>query len=349
MNEALLQRSARFALLLAGVGLAAPGGAWAVRVDAPASKIIPCGTLSSVGGEVQLLDASRTELLDTRANADIPCGSWLSTESGWAILVHRDGHRVRVGAKAFVEVLDSGAESRNPGDHVVVYKGQVHAKAAHDSNEFRALTANGRVRMKSGESLIVFSPLQEETQLIALSDSSSLENRFEGSRRVTVKAGEATSLDMKTLRIVPSTPRVVSLTALKMKLDDVQLDDDDQRGILRAAKSRKDRTLAITLKDAGSRAPASEKRDLESYERHPGSEQEKANLKERWAERLTGGDSAGKELLFPKKSKTKAGRSPASAKVTVEDVAKTHERKLRDEEKAEKERLMRELSTIRPE
>src|SRR5690606_17389117 len=93
----------------------------------------------------------------------------------------------------------------------------------------RVLTANGRVRIEHGQAVVTYSGADEETQVISLRNSATLENRFADSRRITVKEGEATSLNFRVKRVVPETPAAVSVSAIKALLADFPLDEREVR------------------------------------------------------------------------------------------------------------------------
>lgn len=221
--------------------------AHAVRITPHATSMPTCAVLESFSGEVQILDSTRSRLLDTFSKAPIPCGSWVSVVTGWASLVHREGYRVKLAANTFVEVPEPSAASTGSGDQFMLFRGQIYAISGDGSKELRISTANARARMSRGRLILVFNHSEEETQLITLANRASLENRFENSRKILAKAGESSSLNFKMLRVVPSAPRAISETAMKVKMDELAFDDRERVYALKVVRLRQERKLAVEL------------------------------------------------------------------------------------------------------
>ena len=80
------------------------------------------------------------------------------------------------------------------------------------------ITPNARARLERASAIVIYSAGDEESQLITLEDEASLENRFEPSRKMTVKQGEASSLNFTLLRVVPSAPRAIAQASLRPHL-----------------------------------------------------------------------------------------------------------------------------------
>jgi hypothetical protein len=322
-------------MIALAAALALPLAAHARPARPPASAPRACGVLEAFGGTAQLLDSSRNLLLQTSPGAMIPCGSWLSVDQGWARVQHRDGHRIAVGSDTFVQFRDQG-------ETAVLFKGQIHVDAADGGPAFQALTANARARLARGRAILVFSPYDEESQLIAVAGQASLENRFQPARRITVRAGEATSLNFKVLRVVPSTPRIVALSSLRQKLADLHLTERELVQAMESARERAERRLVVAapsaarpLEEGGHAVIAPRRAPAGDYRRHlPAPDDAKA--RGRWLSHLTGGAGA-EPLLHP-------GRARAKPRI-VDPLADEHRRRERDEA-AEKRRLMEALSRI---
>jgi hypothetical protein len=208
---------------------------------------VPCAIISAVAGQVDVLDSSRTHLLDSAEKASIPCGSWVSVGKGSVELKHRDGFKLNAGAGTFLQLPEPNTDGKYSGDQAILFRGQVFAQAGGGSGQLRVLTANARARVQRGSAIVVYSQEDEETQIVALDHSSTLENRFQVSRKVEAKAGEATSLNFKQLRVVPSTPRAVALAALRPKFDDLRVPERDRKTALRTAQARQERLFASEL------------------------------------------------------------------------------------------------------
>lgn len=350
--------------------------AFAREVETPHAPSVPCAYLERFGGQVELLDASRTQVVETVVKAGIPCGGWVSTEEGWARLRYRDGYTVHLGSGTFAQVLDGQGEGQGPGDQLLLYKGQIYGKAGVGNRELRVLTANARARLGKGAGVVIYDSSEEETQLIAAEDSALLENRFQAAAFIRLQGGEATALSLKALRVVPSTPRAVNSATLKAKLGDLHVDDKDQSHALAVAKERQDRKFAtvIPVKEPPAPAPTvpndgvkiqvhgqdevlahktsggkGEKQRapaglVSDYSRHP-ARPEDAKLKNHMIRKMVAGHEAGEKILFPDKF---YGR-PQSVKVEVDDpLAKARAQQQRETD-AERSRLMEELSQIRVE
>jgi hypothetical protein len=212
---------------------------------------VPCAVLDAFSGRVQVLDAARTHLIDAVPAAGVPCGGWVSVETGWAELHHRDGFKMHLGAKSFAEFPESNPDGKHLGDHVVLYRGEVYGLAPGGSGELRMITANGRSRVTRGSVVLVFDVDEDETQLIALHGASTLENRFEWSRRIRVSAGEASALNFRLLRVVPTAPRALAAATLAPRLVGLHVEEKESDTAVVAAKERQERVLASELVDAG--------------------------------------------------------------------------------------------------
>jgi hypothetical protein len=239
----------KFILIWSGLvaGLSSIPLAHAVRITPHATSMPTCAVLENFSGEVQILDSTRSRLLDTFSKAPIPCGSWVSVVTGWASLVHREGYRVKLAANTFVEVPEPSAASTGAGDQFMLFRGQIYAISGDGSKELRVATANSRARMSRGRFILVFNHSEEETQLITLANRASLENRFENSRKILAKAGESSTLNFKMLRVVPSAPRAISETAMKVKMDELAFDDRERVYALKVVRLRQERKLAVEL------------------------------------------------------------------------------------------------------
>lgn len=346
-------------LALATIFLA-PFAARAVPVTTQSGPNVPCAVLEETSGNVMVLDATRTNLIEAEKKSTIPCGGWVSVKEGFALVRHREGHRIHVGTHSFVEVSEYMQDGKNSGDHVLLYKGQAYGQSEHGNGELRMITAGARARIKDASAILIYNHEEEDSQLVVLTSSATFENRFETSRRIEAKPGEATSMNFRHLRIVPSAPKAVTLTSLRPKMVELHLGDAVQERALAAALERANRKFAdggpgsqeskktVQAINVETRAPASVVEKKVSYERHDNSEKNDPATRSHWVNKLVGGDKQlGERILFPDKN---YGR-PQTAQVEVKDADELIDEKWRKkrqkEDDAEKRRLMHELAQIR--
>ena len=285
-----------------------------------------CALIESFDGAVQILDSSRTQIMEPSRKAPVLCGSWISVErGGWIHLKHRDGHRLSFSSGTFAEIPNNNFDGKYSGEHVVLYRGKVYGEAALGSHELKMMTANARAHLGRGTAVLVYDQKQEETQLIALESEAWFENRFAASKRIKVKAGEASSLNFKLLRVIPSAVRAVALASVRSVLSDFHLNARDQEYAIRNTQKRLQRKVASFPIDVPAQAPAvheDEKVDAAgtdfaakkpapnsktaSYYRHIPSEADK-DLERYWTSRISGGaKDQGDKILFPKRHSVKA-------------------------------------------
>ncbi len=247
--------------LIAALSALASASAFAAEPAAPASDPILCGTLENAHGQVQMFDASRTQSLSVLPKTGVPCGAWLSVGAGdqsWVVFRHRDGFSLHAAANTFIQIPDNNLDGKRVGDAFVLYRGEALLRSRGGTPEAQLLTANARVRLKQGMALVIYAPQEEETQVISLESSATLENRYQAGTQVAVKEGEASSLNFKLLRVQPSHPRAVMLVSLREKLHRFPIDDQLHNEAIAAAYKRQERKFAtiLTAAPAGSKAPA---------------------------------------------------------------------------------------------
>ena len=286
-----------------------------------------CAKLVSFGGEVEILDSSRKNLALVAPKMAVPCGAWVSVGKGWAFFVHEGGYKIQVGQSSFFQF------NLNGEDHVTLFRGLIYAKSEGGNGEIRVMTPNARARIQRATGLILFNENNQESQLISLENSSSLENRFQNSRAIVAKEGEATSLNFKSMRVVPSTPRAVSLASAKEKFSELHLDDDWRMHYLKALKKRQDRKFASSL---GSSHPQRKTASHGSYERHR-SYSNSGKVQKEMNRKIAGGNVDAEKLMYPEKTFHK----PQHVEIEIENFHKT--------EDVEKKKLIEDLSQIRGE
>ena len=338
-----------------------------VKEDTPVLIEAPCGILESFSGNLQILDSTRSHLLETNVRSPIPCGSWVSVSQGWAQIRHQNGPHVHLGSQTFIQLVDFRKDDQFKDDHLVLYKGQVYVQAGNGEEEFRLVSSGGRARVKRGKIIFIFNTQDDETQLIALENSATLENRFEPTRKIKVHDGEATELNFNMVRVVPGLPRALSISSLKPKLTELRVLESDQYELIQTALRRQDRKLAMSLNgDEEEQSPRSKKKNSdkslgeeshsegrkpasivgskESYLRHEPSTVDAA-LHDHWVKKMVGEEQVGERILYPDKFYGKSQR----VSIEIEDPTTRGKGKKNKVEDVEKKRLIEELSKIRME
>lgn len=305
----------------------------------PRSAPVLCGTLEGMSGEVQMMDSARTRVMNVGPQSGIPCGGWVTVGSApdsWAVIRHREGQTLHLGAGSFLQVPDNDLDGKGTGDHFILFRGEVFAQNRGSGRELRLVTANARARISHGTLLLVYNAAEEETQMVSLEGAASLENKFQPTRRISAKEGEATSLNFKLLRIVPSTPRAVGLASLRAKLQAFPIDDHVHSEAIRTAYVRQERKFATVLSADGttgvSGAHAKAKPGIAPQPRKKADRVAETHALQHWNEKhgtTRAPASAGQ------------GRGPGHGHLEVQDGK-------HGEDSQEKKRLMEELSRIQP-
>ena len=301
----------------------------------------PCAVLEKFGGQIGLLDPTRSHLIDATVKSGVACGGWVSADHGWAQLFHRDGYTIHVGKGSFLEILDGHDSTRSlESDQIVVYRGIVFVEKSEESGELRILSPNARARLTGNSgAVLIYRPDEQETQVISLEGTNTIENRFETSRPVDVKAGEASSLNFKILRVLPSTPRVVTVASLKPVLMDLHLTESEENHAVASVLHRQDRRFASVVGANG-------KAEDGNYLRHPNDESN-SELQVNFVKNIVGGEEDGEKILNPHEFHGRAQK----VDVLVEDPAAQYNVRQRKRAQAaedvEKKRLMEELTKIR--
>jgi hypothetical protein len=350
--------------LSAILGLASIRAAHAREAESGEGSAVPCAVVSHHTGDVDLLDSTRTHLLKMGRGAAIPCGAWVSVKTGAIEHKHRDGFRIHLAKGAFAQLTESNTDGKNQGEQLVLFHGEVFAHAPNSSGELRVITSNARSRVKRGSAIVLYNEDADETQLIALDAPASIENRFEPSRKAQIAAGEASSLNFKLMRVVPSVPRAVAVSSLRPKFEGLRVPARERELALRRARERNERLFAAKLvpdevspewpnghpgrlgrhfrgpASAGP-APAPAKVDPKVYSAHGDEPQgQDAELHERFVNRVVAGAPGADHLLHPRKRAPRA-HPPAQGRVIVKDQGTP------SPEDSEKRRLIEELSRIR--
>ena len=256
MNPHLATKSRTFLHLgLAGLLVTSfCGRVGSARAEEPAmpksADPILCGTLENTHGQVQMLDISRTQVLSILPKTGIPCGAWISvggTSDSWAQVKHRDGYTIHIAPSSFLQVPDNHLDAKQTSESFVLYHGEALIRSTGGTPTLSLLTANARVKLQRGLALVIYAPHEEETQIIALENESRIENRYQTGTEMKVKEGEASSLNFKLLRVMPSIPKAVLLSSLREKLKSFPIDDQVHSDAIAAAYKRQERKFANIL------------------------------------------------------------------------------------------------------
>ena len=307
-----------------------------------ARSTAPCGVVQTFQGDVQVLDANRTEILETRPKSGVPCGGWVSVRGGQIEIRHRQGFEVRSAHDTFFELYDNQADERMTGEHqVVLFRGKILIQKPMGTDVVRVLTPNGRVVVEAGTAVVIYNAQEEETQLISLEHSAVLENRFEQGSQVVANAGESTLLNYKLLRLAPSVARPVDVGSLKLSLLDLPLSAPEMKAALVRANERQ--MPVIDLSKTKSRALAAQTHGIKSeYKKHKKTKFDK-KLKDQWTRKLAGGAAQAEALLHPDTTHISARKQ---SRVWVEDVDPQPHPLTQMTSYQEKKRVLEELSKI---
>lgn len=307
----------------------------------------PCGVLENFEGVIRILDASKSKLIPIVQKQSISCGDWVSIEDGWAQFSHRDGADIRLGANSFIQFLNPQVE---PKDQLTLFRGQVYVSVAEDSGEFRVISEAGRARIKRGKAIVISTESESQTQLVALQNTSTLENRLEPSGKIEVHAGETSFLNMKFVRVLPLTPEAISVAALKPRLFELKVPDPVQTVAIQAALQRKDRNFAAVPKNSsqsGGRSLASKPGAI-TYLRNSSSP-ETPRLREHLFKKMVGGAEVTRDILHPDAFYGKSQKLNVEVEDADSQESAEHPKTFSAEELKEKLRLIEELSRIRVE
>jgi hypothetical protein len=343
-----------FALGLAAIGLCASAVSLNAEAREPAaesSKVPACAVIEHFSGSFDVLDASRNHIYDSGESREIPCGGWVSVDQGWVLIHHRRGYQINLSSNTLVQLPEPSGRDGG-GDALVLFKGQAFVHSAGGMGELKMVTPNGRGRISQGEAVFVYDADAERTQLIALDGTSTLENRFVPSKRTALKPGQATMLDFTLLRVVPTVPRAVPAVALQEHLTELRVAARDQEKAIAEAIARRQETFVPAKKQVASThqdGDADVNRDLAS-ERKPasvkGPDPEAEMLKHHLVNRLVAGEPDGEHILNPNSYAGPTQKAKLKV-INVEDPAAPMNKKEHLEEEAEKQRLIRELTTLK--
>ena len=252
----------------------------------------------------------------------------------------------RVKTAPTVLLSPSTLQSLFKDDQVILFKGQIYVQTYEDDEEFRIVSATGRIRLKKAKIIATFSPVSEATQLITLENSATLENRFASGQRMRVHPGESTELNFKLLRVVPQIPTAISVASLRPKLVELEVPEKELWNAIHAALERQKKDVVEPLlRPAVARKPASITEKKSNYFRQSAKTMT-ADLRHQWIEQFAGDARIGEKVLESSrlKGKSRVAHLDPSDELTGSII---REKKSRDRQ--EKQRIIHALSQIHPE
>ena len=315
-----------------------------------------CGMIADLLGDVQVLDQSRTQLLNLGPHDLIPCGSWISSHAGWVAIQHKLGAKVHLGQETYLQVREgmgsAGGVNESGAEHLSVLRGEVYVEVGGGNPELRIASASARVRVSSGKAIFLVGYLEDRTQLMVLERSAQLENRFEPRKAIEVAAGETSELILQNDRVIPQIPSAVALSSLEPKFLTLRIPQAVQTAASQEVRTRQSRKMAAQLiepsgskktrepqKKREGRALASA-RSMNSYLKNPPSAQD-PYLKNHFVKSVVGDEQAGRAILFPYQYQGKR----QSVGIQVEEKKYAIPGSLA--ERNEKKRLIEELGRIK--
>lgn len=320
-----------------------------------AFKNVPCAVVEGFKGKVQVFTPHDQVLNRVDRKVDVPCGGWILVSDGWAVLKHRQGFELKLGAQTFIEIYDHTADHQYTGtEHVVLYRGKIFANVRQGSGELRAVTANARARLKMGSGILFYDEKETKTQLISVDQKITLENRFQEDSRVALKPGESTTISFKARRVVPSTPRAVKAVLLKIWVNDIPLSEDELKLAVFSASDRQSRKFAEVSSPSGTkrrilRSLAFKSREESKefvYDRYPGSsdlQKQDSKARQEWLQNLAGDHRPSQSLFFPER---KVDRKVSGTHIQEQKMEMRYQSKKKQMLDQERKRLLQELSEL---
>lgn len=314
-----------------------------------------CAIVHQLEGRAQILNSSRTQTIDPLPTTEIPCGAWVSVDSGVIKLRHRDGSKVHIGPQSFISIQET--------DHWSLFRGKIYVDQMDGALETRVVTANARARILRGSAAVIFDTNELNSQLVVFENEATLENRYEEQKRITVKQGEASDLNFALLRVLPSAPHAMAVVGVRALLDDLQIDGLDQKRAVQNALIRSERKMAVIessdrllgntpdeIMSYGKAASSMNKNPVKKVHRKTASQEKHyyrhaptktdSQLIEHYMSKISGGDGDQERILFPQHFQGK--RQNASVEVRVPK----HRVKSKQSEELEKQRLIDELQQL---
>lgn len=277
------------------------------KMEAPKTKkseASVCAVLDDASGDVLLISSNRSEFLEVAPKTSVPCGSWVSTKNGWADLRFPNGAGIRIGQASFAQVFPVGNASKEP---VSLYRGTVLVRSSGDALPFGVLSANGRAKSASGTMIVQYDPTLEETRVLALDRKAEFENRYLGSKPMTVREGELSDLNFKLMRTIPTQPKPLKQANAREILERLDLSQGEVKRYADLVRQRARRQVVLPEGRAADpeRFVASEPKPLKARKSDPG--RHGSTVESLMIRKLVGEEDGGEKLVRTK-------RSPASVK-----------------------------------
>ena len=298
------------------------------QAEPPSRDPASCGQVTATEGAVLISPSDRTQIIQAHNKSPVPCGAWITIKEGWAQIVLNDGMKFRLSSESFAQILDPAFEK----DQLALIRGQVLVKASGGMGPYSVVTANSRVKFQDTFGVVVYMSDEEDTQVLGLgAHPLAFENRFSEKNTMKVVRGQISTMSLKQLRTIPSTPEYAAQDTLLAMGEDMQLDAGEVKRLVAEIQPKGQRHLASVV----TREP--EKRGWIPHT----SQDEEAPVKKKPSrgpssydpilKKVLGDETVDMGFLYPK---------------TVE--RKPQSLKKKEKEEFEKKKLMGELSKLKP-
>lgn len=288
-----------------------------------------CGVLRTFEGETQVFDYTRTHLGDAAYGTKLHCGDWISVDKGKATVEHVAGAGVLVAENTFFQILDPQSGENAEHAHLALYRGEFLAQPT--GGEIRVVTPNAVGRIEKGGAFVVYSSATDETQIVGLGGTTSLENRFFSEPRMVAGFAKVVTFANPVERLVPDQARFVNARDLGERLTRLGVPKSVLETIEKAVKAGVKTRMPVTLASTAKPLP-------------------KTVIKVQPAGEFALGasESAGNRSPASVSAPVPAKKSRPTAKRRGSDEP-NFALKREGEDEAEKRRLLQALSTMRPE
>ncbi len=307
-------------------------------VDSGVSPV--CGSLDTFNGKVQVFDADRSVIRDVTTGMRIHCGDWVSVESGLAhIRQIQSGAKLTFTAGTFAQVVNAGSTTSSIREHLVLYRGEVYAKQA-SKEEFRIITPQARVTFSASEGYVLAQDSLGQTQILMVEGRSKIQNRFVEHSPVVVGEGKFSKVGASNNRNLPLDPRFAEPNMMQERLEKFAVAPKKIAALVAMARKSARPALPAKLKGSSDRRIASVspgKADAEFKADQTGSGGDpKEPQGENGPHRPTKRTAASQSHVAPKKWR----------KIASQSNFETPQAKRPEEEKKEKDSILKRLSQI---
>lgn len=209
-----------------------------------------CGVLRSFEGETQIFDYTRTHLGDAAYGTKLHCGDWISVDKGKATIEHVAGAGILAAENTFVQILDPQSGENPEHAHLALYRGELLAHPEKD--EIRVVTPNAVGRIEKGGAFVVYSSATDETQIVGLGGTTSLENRYFTEPKMVAGFAKVVTFSNPVERLVPDQARFVNARDLGERLARLGVPkavlEAIEKAVKAGSKTKMPVTLAVTAK-----------------------------------------------------------------------------------------------------